>query len=145
MALLLGAGFMSVAALAFVLVPRQLIGAFTSNEAVMVVGLRLLLVAAMFQVFDGLQGVSTGILRGLGDTRTPMLCNLAGHWLLGLPVGYALCFWMGQGVVGLWVGLSSGLIAIGLTLVMVWRRRIEQLAQDCGVGWIVQTKNGPLR
>jgi multidrug resistance protein, MATE family len=145
MALLLGGGFMSVAALAFVLVPRQLIGAFTSDEAVTAVGLRLLLVAAMFQVFDGLQGVSTGILRGLGDTRTPMLCNLAGHWLLGLPVGYALCFWLGQGVVGLWVGLSSGLIAIGLTLVMVWRHRIGQVSQDCGVGWIVQTKKGPLR
>ena len=108
MALLLGAGFMAAAALAFVLVPRPLIGAFTASDAVFAVGRRLLLVAGMFQVFDGLQGVSTGVLRGLGDTRTPMLSNLAGHWLLGLPVGYALCFWAGWGVVGLWVGLSSG-------------------------------------
>lgn len=128
MALLLGAAFMAVAAIAFVLVPRGLISAFTSDAAVLVVGRNLLLVAGFFQLFDGLQGVSTGVLRGLGDTRTPMLSNLAGHWLLGLPVGYALCFWAGWGVVGLWIGLSSGLIAIGITLVLVWRHRIGQLA-----------------
>jgi multidrug resistance protein, MATE family len=127
MALLLGAGFMTVAALAFLLAPRVLIGAFTNDTAVLGVGRHLLLVAGFFQLFDGLQGVSTGVLRGLGDTRTPMLSNLVGHWLLGLPVGYALCFWAGWGVVGLWIGLSSGLIAIGITLVMVWRYRIRQL------------------
>jgi len=129
MALLLGAGFMAAAALAFVLFPRPLIGAFTSNDAVLAVGRRLLLVAGIFQVFDGLQGVSTGILRGLGDTRMPMLSNLAGHWLLGLPVGYALCFWAGWGVLGLWIGLSSGLSAIGLALVLVWHRRISRLSR----------------
>jgi multidrug resistance protein, MATE family len=91
-------------------------------------GRRLLLVAAMFQLFDGLQGVSTGVLRGLGDTRTPMLSNLAGHWLFGLPVGYALCFWWGWGVVGLWIGLSLGLVAIGVFLVLTWRHRIRELA-----------------
>ena len=51
---------------------------------------------------------------GLGDTRTPMLFNLAGHWLVGLPVGYALCFWFGWGVVGLWTGLSLSLTLIGI-------------------------------
>ena len=127
-ALILGAGFMSTAALIFIAVPRPLIGMFTSNEAVLAMGRRLLLVAAMFQLFDGLQGVSTGVLRGLGDTRTPMLSNLAGHWLLGLPVGYALCFWWGWGVVGLWVGLSLGLVAIGVFLVLTWRHRIRELA-----------------
>lgn len=127
-ALILGASFMSTAALIFIAVPRPLIGIFTSNEAVLVMGRRLLLVAAMFQLFDGLQGVSTGVLRGLGDTRTPMLSNLAGHWLLGLPVGYALCFWWGWGVVGLWVGLSLGLVAIGVFLVLTWRHRIRELA-----------------
>jgi len=128
MALILGAGFMSTAALIFIAVPRPLIGMFTSNEAVLAMGRRLLLVAAMFQLFDGLQGVSTGVLRGLGDTRTPMLSNLAGHWLLGLPVGYALCFWWGWGVVGLWIGLSLGLVAIGVFLVLTWRHRIRELA-----------------
>ena len=127
MALTIGTAFMSSAALVFVVAPRPLIGVFSSSEAVFAVGRRLLLIAAMFQLFDGLQGVSTGVLRGLGDTRTPMLTNLAGHWLLGLPVGYALCFWWKWGVVGLWIGLSIGLIAIGSTLLLAWHRRIAAL------------------
>jgi MATE family multidrug resistance protein len=90
---------------------------------VVAAGISLLAVAAMFQLFDGLQGVATGVLRGLGDTRTPMLTNLFGHWAIGLPVGYSLCFLAGWGVVGLWVGLSMGLTVVGLTLVTVWARR----------------------
>jgi MATE family, multidrug efflux pump len=132
MALLLGSAFMATAALAFVLVPRPLIGMFSPTPAVMAMGRRLLLIAAMFQLFDGLQGVATGLLRGLGNTRTPMLANLAGHWLLGLPIGYALCFWRGWGVVGLWTGLSLGLIAIGLTLLLTWHHRIAALAPLMG-------------
>ena len=127
MALVIGTAFMSSAALVFVVAPRPLIGVFSSSVAVFAIGRRLLLIAAMFQLFDGLQGVSTGVLRGLGDTRTPMLTNLAGHWLLGLPVGYALCFWWRWGVVGLWVGLSIGLIVIGSTLLLAWHRRIAAL------------------
>jgi MATE family multidrug resistance protein len=127
-ALLLGAAFMSSAAVAFVGVPGLLIGVFTSNALVLALTTRLLLVAGMVQLFDGVQGVSTGILRGLGDTRTAMLANLAGHWLVGLPVGYVLCFWQGWGVIGLWVGLSLGLSAVAVVLVGVWRRRIAGLA-----------------
>ncbi len=122
-ALLLGAAFMSCAAIVFLSVPVPLVHVFTSNGAVVRLGVALLAVAALFQVFDGLQGVATGVLRGLGDTRTPMVTNLIGHWALGLPVGYILCFWFRWGVVGLWVGLSLGLIAVGLTLVSVWTRR----------------------
>jgi MATE family multidrug resistance protein len=129
-ALLVGTTFMTAAACAFVLVPQPLVGMFTSSTAVFALGRRLLLVAAMFQLFDGLQGVCTGLLRGLGDTRTPMIGNLAGHWLLGLPVGYALCFWWGWGVIGLWAGLSTGLIVIGLGLAITWRRRIRALNFD---------------
>lgn len=127
-ALLFGTLFMSSAAAAFLLVPRVLIGAFTSDARVLEIGASLLFVAAIFQLFDGLQGVATGILRGLGDTRTPMLWNLAGHWLLGLPLGYALCFSFGLGVVGLWWGLSTGLIICGVALLIAWTRRIHALA-----------------
>ncbi len=127
-ALLLGSLFMGSAAVAFVGIPRALVGIFSSNAAILGLTSHLLVVAAMFQLFDGLQGVSTGILRGLGDTRTPMVANLAGHWLLGLPVGYALCFWYGWGVIGLWVGLSAGLMVVGVVLVTTWRRRVAVLA-----------------
>ena len=124
-AILFGAGFMAAAAVAFVVVPAPLIAAFTSDSRVIRAGVPLLLVAAVFQLFDGLQGVSTGVLRGLGDTRTPMLWNLAGHWFVGLPLGYALCFVLGFGVIGLWWGLSTGLMICGIALVAVWSRRVR--------------------
>jgi multidrug resistance protein, MATE family len=128
-ALFLGAGFMTCAALIFVFTPRLLIGAFTSDEGVLRAGTSLLLVAAVFQLFDGTQGVATGVLRGLGDTRTPMLWNLFGHWFVGLPLGYLLCFVVGLGVIGLWWGLSTGLIICGVALLLVWANRIRGLKQ----------------
>jgi MATE family multidrug resistance protein len=127
-ALLFGALFMAGAAAVFLLIPRALIGAFTTDAAVLRVGTSLLFVAAVFQLFDGVQGVATGVLRGLGDTRSPMLWNLAAHWFLGLPLGYTLCFIVGLGVIGLWWGLSVGLIICGVALLVVWSRRIHRLA-----------------
>ncbi len=126
-ALTLGVGFMSCAAAVFLLVPRLLIGSFTSDSQVIAIGVSLLMIAAVFQMFDGLQGVATGVLRGLGDTRTPMLWNLAGHWFIGLPLGYTLCFIAGVGVTGLWWGLSAGLIICGVALLAVWSKRLHEL------------------
>ena len=134
-AILIGAGFMSAAAATFILVPRLLIGAFTSDPGVLHVGVSLLFVGAVFQLFDGLQGVSTGVLRGLGDTRTAMLWNLVGHWFVGLPLGYALCFVFAGGVIGLWWGLSAGLMICGVALLTVWSRRVRagRLGQEPAV------------
>jgi MATE family multidrug resistance protein len=132
MAILLGVAFMTVAAMSFVLIPRSLLGLFTSEEHVLTLGSSLLLVAAVFQLFDGIQGVATGTLRGIGDTRTPMIVNLAGHWLLGLPVGYTLCFIAGYGVIGLWIGLSVGLIVVGIVLLAVWARKIRRSSLAVG-------------
>jgi MATE family multidrug resistance protein len=126
-ALFFGACFMSAAAAIFVLFPGPLIGAFTRDRVVLQIGVGLLGVAAVFQLFDGIQGVGTGILRGLGDTRTPMLWNLAAHWALGLPVAYLLAFRAGLGVIGLWWGLSVGLIICGVALAIVWWHRIHAL------------------
>jgi multidrug resistance protein, MATE family len=128
-AILFGALFMSSAAAAFLIVPRTLIGAFTSDASVVAIGVSLLFVGAVFQLFDGLQGVATGVLRGLGDTRSPMLWNLAGHWFIGLPLGYTLCFGAGLGVIGLWWGLSVGLIICGIALISVWSRRVGSFAR----------------
>jgi multidrug resistance protein, MATE family len=128
-ALLLGTGFMAVAALAFVAAPRAIMGAFTDEPRVIALGASLLAIAAVFQLFDGLQVVATGVLRGAGDTRTPMLCNLLAHWALGLPIGYGLGVAWGFGVSGLWVGLSAGLIAAGLVLLRVWAVKAERLGR----------------
>jgi MATE family multidrug resistance protein len=122
-AIALGVGFMSVAAIVFLAAPGPLIRAFTDDREVIEMGVGLLFVAAVFQLFDGLQGVTTGVLRGLADTRTPMLWNLAGHWMLGLPLGYTLCFAAGRGVVGLWWGLSTGLMVCGIALLIAWIRK----------------------
>ncbi len=121
-ALLLAATFMSGAALLFVSLPGPLIRAFSADARVLAIGVTLLAAAALFQLFDGLQVVGTGILRGAGDTYTPFWWNLVGHWALGLPVGYLLCFGRGWGVVGLWIGWAVGLTIVGAVLLRVWIR-----------------------
>jgi MATE family multidrug resistance protein len=128
MAVLTGVAFMGAAALLFLFGGRAIVGAFSPDPAVIQVGATLLAVAAAFQLFDGLQAVLTGVLRGLGDTRIPMVSNLAGHWLLGLPLGYVLCFVLGHGVVGMWLGLSAGLMAVGIVLLATWRYRARSLS-----------------
>jgi MATE family multidrug resistance protein len=96
---------------------------FSRDASVLAIGGTLLLICAVFQPFDGLQAVATGALRGIGDTKTPMLVNLTGHWLIGLPVGYVLCFRQGWGVSGLWAGLSLGIMLIGVSLLVTWHLR----------------------
>jgi MATE family multidrug resistance protein len=124
-ALLLASVFMGAAGVAFLLAPRLIVRAFTTDATVIGVGAALLLIAAFFQLFDGIQVVATGALRGAGDTRLPMIANLVGHWILGLPVSYVLCFQAGWGVRGLWMGVSAGLIAVGALLLWVWAQRAE--------------------
>ncbi len=131
-AIALGTGFMASAAAMFLAVPGAILGIFTTDRGVVEVGLALIVLVALFQVFDGLQGVTTGALRGLGDTRTPMLLNLAGHWMIGLPVGYLLCFAIGWGVVGLWIGISTGLILVGCLVTAIWWGRARTLAAVLG-------------
>jgi MATE family multidrug resistance protein len=128
-AIAIGVGFMAAAAAVFLIAPGLLIRAFTSDPAVIEIGTALLFVAAVFQLFDGVQGVTTGALRGLADTHTAMLWNLAGHWVIGLPLGYVLCFRRGYGVVGLWWGLSVGLIICGVALLVAWARKGHQLSR----------------
>jgi len=122
-AILLGCSFMSFAGLMFVSFSRFIARLFSPDPAVVRVGASLLLVAAAFQLFDGLQTVATGALRGTGDTHTPMLANLVAYWFIGLPLGYFLCFKLGWGAVGIWIGLCIGLIIIGSVLLYAWNKR----------------------
>jgi len=71
------------------------------------------------------QVVTTGALRGSGDTRTPMFAILVAYWLIGLPVGALLCFPFGRGALGIWIGLCVGLVIIGSALLWTWHTRIE--------------------
>jgi len=123
-AILLATLVMVASGLTFVLIPERLIALFSTDPSVLSVGSSLLFLAAVFQLFDGIQGVITGTLRGLGNTRIAMNVNLVAHWLLGLPVSYLLCFVAGWGVWGLWIGLSLGLIVTGVILFWVWTVKI---------------------
>jgi len=106
-AMLLGTTFMAVMAILFLTIPRLIVRIYTPDPAVIRAAGALLFVAAFFQLFDGMQTVATGALRGAGDTRTPMLCHLFFYWCVGLPVGAYLCFRMGWGAAGLWAGPVS--------------------------------------
>jgi MATE family multidrug resistance protein len=99
------------------------LGIFTTDESVLRVGTTVLLVYGALQLFDAWQVVATGALRGLGDTRNPMVLNILGHWVIGLPLAYWFCFTRGWGVVGLWLGLSIGLTIVGVALVSLWHAK----------------------
>ncbi len=123
-AILLGATFMTCSGLVFVSFPTVIARMFSPDPIVIRTGAKLLLVAAAFQLFDGVQTVSTGALRGAGDTKTPMLANFVAYWLIGLPAGYFLCFRLGWGALGIWIGLCGGLMLIGSALLFAWHKRV---------------------
>jgi MATE family multidrug resistance protein len=124
----LGTSFMLMTAVVFFVAPGPLIALYTRDPQVMAVGPSLLWIAAAFQIFDGIQTVSTGALRGLGETRVPMFANLVGYWVLGLPLGLSLCFLLHWGIFGLWIGLTLALIVIASTLILRWHRDSSKMA-----------------
>jgi multidrug resistance protein, MATE family len=126
-AIFFGAAFMTLAGITLLLIPRWIARIYTPNETVIRNTVLLLAVAAAFQLFDGIQTVATGALRGAGDTRTPMLCHFSAYWIIGLPLGAWLCFGRGWGAFGLWAGLSLALILIGIVLLFAWGRTVRKL------------------
>jgi multidrug resistance protein, MATE family len=108
--------------------PGPLIKLYTSDPRVLALGPSLLWIAAAFQIFDGIQAVSTGALRGLGETRVPMVANLVGYWALGLPLGLILCFVLKWGIYGMWIGLTFSLIVIAAVVLVRWNRDSARMA-----------------
>lgn len=126
-ALLLGAAFMAVSGAIMLSVPGLFAGLYTTQAAVAALAATLIPLAGVFQIFDGLQVVAIGVLRGIGDTRGPMLINVLGFWLVGIPTSLYLGFVAGGGPTGLWWGLVVGLgIVAGILL---WRVR-NRFARD---------------
>lgn len=132
-ALVCGVGFMAATAIVLSTIPGPLARLFTADPAILAAAAALIPIAGVFQVFDGIQGVSGGILRGAGDTRVPMWSNLTGYALIGLPLGAWLAFERGFAAPGIWWGLVAGLAAVAALL--GWRvhvvvggelRRVEQ-------------------
>jgi MATE family multidrug resistance protein len=125
-ALLVGAGFMSATAVILIGAPQWLAGIYTHDPAVVALAATLLPIAGVFQVFDGLQVVSIGLLRGLGDTQVPMIVNVVGFWCLGIPVSLWLGFRLDYGAQGLWWGLVLGLTIVALILLLRLRRHASR-------------------
>jgi MATE family multidrug resistance protein len=103
------------------------------GAATMVVVRDLLLIAAIFQIVDGTQVVAAGALRGLKDTRMPMVYAVIGFFGIGLPVGASLAFVGGLGVFGTWLGLASGLGAVAVMLTMRWKRFTSGMTRSAQV------------
>ena len=125
-AMVCGAGFMACTALLFLALPRALAGVYTSDVQVVALAAALIPIAGVFQIFDGVQVVSSGILRGLGDTRAPMVINVLGFWLVGMPVSLGLAFPLELGPRGLWWGLVAGLAAVAALLLLRIARRLSR-------------------
>jgi MATE family multidrug resistance protein len=114
---------MGAAGLVLWIAPQYIVRTVISEAAVISLGAALLRIAAVFELFDGLQVTITGALRGVGDTRTPMLAHMLGYWVIGMPIAYVLCFVWNWGVTGIWIGLTVALVLIGLAMGTVWMRR----------------------
>jgi MATE family multidrug resistance protein len=108
--------------------PHAIARAYTPDPSVIAAAVPLLLVAAAFQFFDGLQVTATGALRGAGNTHAGLILQIIGYWIVGLPIGYILCFRMHYGAVGLWLGLCAGLMVTGTSLTATWNRTTKSLA-----------------
>lgn len=127
-AYVVGVSFMALMGLVMILWPHLLIGAFIdlgnpANAEVVALAVSFLAFAALFQVFDGAQAVASGMLRGLHDTKVPMIYAAIGYWGIGLPLGVLLAFRFGFNGVGIWIGLSSGLAVVAALLLVRWLRR----------------------
>jgi MATE family multidrug resistance protein len=116
------AAFMSLTALGFVLFARPLAGLLSDKPDVLAAAVPLIHIAAFFQISDGAQAVGAGALRGIGDTRFIQWANVAGHYLVGLPLAALLAFAAGKAERGLWWGLSAGLTAVALALFVRFHR-----------------------
>lgn len=128
LSLAIALGFSVLAAAVLIGAPRLLIGVFLdlddpANALVARLAVSFLAVAALFQIVDGAQAVGAGVLRGLHDTRIPMLYAGVGYWVIGIGVGTVLAFPLGMRGIGIWLGLASGLAAVAVLMVLRWVRR----------------------
>ncbi|MBE7177512.1 MAG: MATE family efflux transporter [Mucilaginibacter polytrichastri] len=118
--------FMSCTALLFIVLNRYLPWIYTSEKPIIAIASQLLLVAALFQLFDGAQVVGLGILRGIGDVNIPTFITFVAYWLVGIPVGYLLGLKLELGVLGVWAGLCLGLLVSGGLLFL----RFQKMSKD---------------
>lgn len=125
--------FMVLTAITMLVIPEKIISIYTDDQTVTVVAVQLLFIAAIFQISDGLQVSGAGALRGLKDTRIPMIVNMIAYWIIGLPLGYYLGIILGYGVEGLWMGWVAGLAFAAISHPVRFFRRLKQQEQKIPV------------
>ena len=118
-ALILAVGFMGVFVVVFMVCGKSIAGWFVGDPQVVLLTSQLLLIAGIFQIFDGIQVVSSGALRGFEDTRVPMFIGILSYWVVALPVSWLAGFVLGGGAQGVWIGFVVGLAVAAATL--LWR------------------------
>ena len=126
--MVLGIGFMALTALTMWLFPGLVLSIYVDvdaaqNAALVGFAMQFLVVAAAFQLFDGAQAVAAGVLRGLQDTRIPMIIAIGGYWIAGYGTAIYLGFWTPLAGVGIWIGLAVGLVVVAGLLLLRWRMR----------------------
>ena len=142
-ALVVGAGFMSLTAVAFLTIPELLAAIYSTDADVVRLAVLLLPIAGVFQIFDGTQVVCLGVLRGLGDTRAPMIVSILGFWCLGMPISVWLAFGRDLGAVGLWWGLVAGLAIVAVVLAARVRYRVQQSLDRIVIDEVVSPTPAP--
>jgi MATE family multidrug resistance protein len=123
-ALVVGVGFMGGCAVLFAIIPDTLAGFYTHDAETFALAATLIPIAAVFQVFDGTQVISSSILRGAGDTRVPAILHALSFWAVGIPLGAIIAFTFKQGAAGLWWGLTAGLAAAALLQLQRVRQKL---------------------
>ncbi|MCV9986398.1 MATE family efflux transporter, partial [Burkholderia pseudomallei] len=124
----------SLSGLVMVVAPHAIVSLYLrlddpANAATVSLAASLLGIAAVFQIVDGMQTVGSGALRGLKDTRIPMLAATFGYWGIGFPTGYWLAFHAGLGARGLWWGLAAGLASVAVLMAWRFHRKSASLAE----------------
>jgi MATE family multidrug resistance protein len=121
----MGGTIMMIAGIIFIILNKFLPSLYVNDPAVIEIASVLLIIAAFFQIADGVQAVGIGILRGLTDVKGPTIITFIAYWVIGLPAGYLLGFVFNFGVEGVWIGLSIGLFcsATFLTLRFNYKSR----------------------
>lgn len=125
--IIMGVAFMALCSIILWMFPRQIVGLFTNNSEVMEIALPVVLIAAMYQVFDGFQVVMGGILKGFKMTKIASLCVFAGYWIVGLPVAYILVFKQGLSLKGYWIALAVSLCFMGISEAIIAKYKFSKI------------------
>jgi MATE family multidrug resistance protein len=129
-ALLFTLVFMSICSVILYLFPSQIIGLFTNDADVIKISIPLICVVAAYQIFDGMQGITSGILKGFKMTKTVTACVIAGYWFIGAPIAYITVYKYNMSLKGFWIALAISLCFMGAIQLLIAKYRYKSLLKN---------------